>query len=121
MLDGSNTFTGNIYITNAGVIDALGGMGGLSGFSGLGNPETAGHYVVVEQGGVLDFAGGGNPFSYGYGSPSIGFIVGPGGVVVNQGGTTTIGPWNLQGGMIITAAGAGGGGSYTRRGWHGRT
>ncbi len=106
VVSAANSFTGNIVI-NGGTLqntNAIGGNGPTVG--GLGNPQTAGRTVTINNSGVLSLnVPGGNAFGNGASAPQFGFVINAGGQLVNSysgAANNTVGPITLNGGTLTT-------------------
>ncbi len=106
-LPSSNTFTGNITISNEFVSDLnVENVTGPTG-GGLGNPNFANRVVTINSNGVLSLdASGGNEFGGGSSAPSLAFTVNGGGVMQITSGNATIGALTLNGGTLFIKSSA---------------
>jgi autotransporter-associated beta strand protein len=106
-LPSSNTFTGNITISNEFVSDLnVENVTGPTG-GGLGNPNFANRVVTINSNGVLSLdASGGNEFGGGASAPSLAFTVNAGGVMQITSGNATIGTLTLNGGTLFIKSSA---------------
>jgi autotransporter-associated beta strand protein len=111
LLRGASTSTGT-FVINSGTVQMNVNNGGNNiTASGLGNPQNAGHTVIVNNGGTLSFdAQGGNELGGGSSSVQMGLVINQGGTVQRgtlNTGNTTIGPVTLGGGTLYAGASAG--------------
>ena len=107
----ANTYTGNITVNNGTLADSYGNSAANISASGLGNPQTAGRTVTINNGGTVAFnTGSSGNFLGGSGSTTIalGFIINQGGTLQLNNGNTPVGPITLNGGTMTATTAAGG-------------
>ena len=103
-LSGTSSFTGNIEVDGGILSDTDARDVGTPTSSGLGNPQTAGRTVTINNGGILSLdTPGGNAFGNGNTIPKLSFIVNEGGVMRVTDGNDGVGPVVLNGGTLIAA------------------
>jgi autotransporter-associated beta strand protein len=105
ILSGASSFTGNVIISNAWVSDTVVENVATPGVGGLGNPQTAGRTITINNNGVLSLdSAGGNEFGTGSSAPVLGIVVNQGGIMQITSGNATVGPLTFNGGTLITTS-----------------
>jgi fibronectin-binding autotransporter adhesin len=104
-LDALNTFIGNVTISNTYVSDAVANSVTQPQNSGVGNPQTAGQTITINNNGVMSFDAN-NPLGAANAFPLLGWIINQGGVLqITTGNLPTIGnSITLNGGTLIPDA-----------------
>jgi len=110
---GANSFTGNVVINSGILSDNRSENSGNPTVSALGNPQTAGRTVTINNGATLSLdTGGGNDFGNGTTIEQLGLIINQGGTVNITSGNATVGPITLNGGTLNSTATAATGNQY---------
>ena len=107
-LGAANTFTGSVTISGGTLNDAIAENSLNPVAGGLGNPQTAGRSVTVNNGGVLNFAVA-NALGNTSTTPALALVVNNGGTVVSPaalGGSNVLGNVTINGGTLTTGNGA---------------
>ena len=105
-LSGANSFTGNVVVNSGTVSDTKSENSGTPAVGGLGNPQTAGRTVTINNGATFSVDASG---AFGNGSTieALAFIINQGGTMQVTTGNSTIGPVTLNGGTLNAYSGSG--------------
>jgi autotransporter-associated beta strand protein len=100
-----NTFIGNVTISNTYVSDAIANSVTQPQNSGVGNPQTLGQTITINNNAIMSFDAN-NPLGSGNAFPLLGWIINQGGVLqITTGNIPTIGnSIALNGGTLIPDA-----------------
>jgi len=110
----ASTLSGNITVNNGTLVDSYGLSSPNITASGLGNPQTSGRTVTINNGGTVAFNGGssGNAGNFLGNSASttvaLGFIINQGGTLQLNNGNTPVGAITLNGGTMSATTSSGG-------------